>query len=83
MIAAVKPVFDVRDGSFWISFEDFTKHFTSINVCRITYWQETRLRGKFLRVQDDLDPIWETVISKYYYEFTVAENDTEIFIGIH
>lgn len=38
MKEALKPVLDDSDGTFWMSFEDFVKHFRSYNVCRVRDW---------------------------------------------
>ena len=40
MINAFKPNFDERDGTFWMSYDDFFKYFTSITICRIKNWNE-------------------------------------------
>lgn len=73
MIEAIQPVLDNEDGTFWMSFEDFIKHFRSLNVCRVRNWQENRIRGKFLRIKDELNENFEQVISKWYYEIEVEE----------
>jgi hypothetical protein len=52
MISEIKPVLDDNDGTFWMCFEDFLKYFRSLNVCRVRNWQETRIRGKFIRIKD-------------------------------
>ena len=59
MIDAINPVLDDKDGSFWMCFEDFVQLFDGVNVCRVKNWQETRIRGKFLRINDDSDPSYE------------------------
>jgi calpain-15 len=82
MINEVKPVLDEKDGTFWMSFDDFIQHFSGLNVCRARNWQEHRIRGKFLRVRDQEDPSQETVLSKWYYELEVEE-PTNIYIGVH
>jgi calpain-15 len=71
MIKEIKPVFDSEDGTFWMSFADFCKFFRSINVCRVRNWQETRIRGKFLRIEEYLDSNTEQVVSKWYYELEI------------
>jgi calpain-15 len=38
MIKEVKPVLDDNDGTFWMCFEDFVKHFSGLNVCRARNW---------------------------------------------
>ena len=58
-----------------MAFEDFTKYFRSLNVCRVRNWQENRIRGKFLKIQDKNDPNFEQVISKWYYEIEVEREE--------
>ena len=41
-----------EDGSFWMGQEDFTKHFEKMNVCKVRNWDEVRIKGKFIRVQE-------------------------------
>ena len=53
MIDLVKPnLSDDNDGSFWMCFQDFIQRFQAVNVCRTKNYEEIRLKGKFLRVQD-------------------------------
>lgn len=82
MIEVIQPVLDDADGTFWMSFEDFIKQFKSLNVCRVRNWQEQRIRGKFIRLEDENDAGFEQVVSKWYYELAVHEK-THIFIGLH
>lgn len=53
MIKAFQPMLDEDDGTFWMSYEDFIQKFASLNVCRIANWDENRLRGKFIRIQEE------------------------------
>jgi calpain-15 len=76
-------VLDDKDGTFWMSFQDFIKYFRCLNVCRVRNWQENRIRGKFIRITEkDNEEASEQVLSKWFYEFSVDEA-TEMFIGIH
>lgn len=78
----VKPVLDDKDGSFWMCIEDFVKNFVSINICMLKNWEEIRLTGKFIKVQQkDIDYV-DDVISKFYYKFD-APSEMKIIIGIH
>lgn len=61
-----------NDGTFWMSYNDFLEHFTSINVCRVKNWEEVRIKGKFVRVQDIDDPDIEVVMSKWYYSVILS-----------
>lgn len=76
------PSLDETDGTFWMSFDDFTVHFRALNVCRVKNWEEIRIKGKFIRVQDIDDPDIEVILSKWYYSLDVSE-PTRIFIGVH
>ena len=82
MIELVKPHLDENDGTFWMSFEDFVKNFRALNVCRVKNWEEVRIKGKFIRVQDIDDPEIEVVMSKWYYSLELTE-PTRIFIAVH
>ena len=45
-MAEIKPEFG-DDGTFWMSFKDFTQHFKSLNVCKVNDWEEVRVKGEF------------------------------------
>lgn len=78
----VNPNFDEDDQNFWMSFEDFTQHFAALHVCRVKNWDEVRIKGKFIRVQDVEDPNLEVVVSKWFYSIDLPER-VRLFIGIH
>ena len=80
MIKAFGAVLDEEDGSFWMSFADFTKQFTSLDVCRVASWNELRLRGRFIRYQDLNDPDAELVVSKWIYGLEVPSK-THVAMG--
>jgi len=82
MIEVFKPSFDSKDGTFWMSYEDFFKYFNSITVCKVSNWNELRLRGKFIRCWEKEDPDEDWILSKFYYTFKLFE-ETELSIGIH
>jgi len=82
MIEAFKPSFDTSDGSFWISYKDFFRYFTSITVCKVENWKELRLKGIFMKVMEQDDPDEDFCISKFYYSFHLEE-ETVIEIGLH
>jgi hypothetical protein len=46
MVAAIKPEFG-DDGTFWMSFKDFCVHFRALNVCKVSDWEEVRVKGEF------------------------------------
>lgn len=55
------------DGAFWMDWKDFLSHFRCVNICKVRNWDEVRIKGKFIRVQDLDDPNIEIVLSKWYY----------------
>lgn len=82
MRKALNPKFDGNDGNFWMSFEDMIDQFTCLNVCKVKNWDEVRIKGKFVRVQDMEDGAIELVMSKWYYSLEVTTS-TKVFIGVH
>lgn len=46
MVASIKPEFG-DDGTFWMSFKDFCVHFRALNVCKVSDWEEVRVKGEF------------------------------------
>ena len=44
---------DEKDGTFWMSFQDFVDNFESLDVCRVRNWDEVRIRGRFIRYPDE------------------------------
>lgn len=51
-----------NDNYLWFLFEDIFKIFKSMSITRIQNWYEIRLKGKFIRIEEEIDHI----ISKYY-----------------
>ena len=82
MIKGFNAVLDESDGSFWMSFEDFTGKFDSLDVCRVASWDELRLRGRFIRFYDVNDTDNEIVASKWIYALEVPVK-THVVIGLH
>lgn len=41
-----------NEMTFWMSYQEAVNYFKSMNVCRVRNWNEIRLKGKFLRIQD-------------------------------
>ncbi len=54
-----------------MSFQDFTKHFDSLDVCGVRNWDETRIRGRFLRYPDPANLTLESVPSKWVYALDI------------
>ena len=59
IIEIIQPVFNENDGCFWMSFKDFCKFFDSLDVCRLRNWDEARIRGRFIRYSDPINPTAE------------------------
>lgn len=78
----VQPHLDGEDGSFWMGFDDFMLKFDSISVCRVTDWDELRLRGKFIRYNDVKETQHEAVVSKWFYALEVPEK-SHVIVGLH
>jgi calpain-15 len=58
---------ETEDGTFWMSYQDFVNYFKAVSICKVRNWDEVRIKGKFVRVQDIDDPNIEVVLSKWYY----------------
>ena len=69
MIAAINPEFG-DDGSFWMCFKDFIQNFRALNVCKVSDWEEIRVKGEFSSKICEYDNI---VRSKYIYEIKLEE----------
>jgi len=67
IIDEVKPTFG-NDGTFWMSFKDFTEHFRALNICKVGDWEELRVRGAFNNDIYKKGGYDNTVKSRYYYE---------------
>jgi calpain-15 len=79
-----KQHFGPQDNSvLWMSLEEAVCYFISLNVCRVRNWHEIRLKGKFLRLQDQDNPSIENTQSKWFYQFEVTEAQNRLFIGFH
>lgn len=79
---ALNVVLDENDGSFWMNFQDFVKFFDSFEVCKISNWDELRLRGRFIRYYDLNDLDNEVVVSKWFYALEVPAK-THLVFGLH
>lgn len=82
MKQAFNPVLDEDDGTFWMSFKDFVSNFESLDVCRVSTWDELRLRGRFIRYCDVNDPENEVIVSKWFYAIEVPVR-THLVVGLH
>ena len=71
MISRVHPHLESNDGTFWISFKDFLRYFAQLSVCKVRNWNDVRVKGKFVKVQDVDDKNLEVVLSKWYYSVEI------------
>jgi hypothetical protein len=65
-----------------MTFEDFSGLFDSLDVCRVSSWNELRLRGRFIRYNDINEPENEVVVSKWIYALEVPVK-SHVVIGLH
>lgn len=65
-----------------MSYSDLVKYFDGIHICKVKNWDEVRIKGKFVKVQDIEDPKIETVMSKWYYSIELQET-TKMIITLH
>ena len=79
---ALDAVLEEDDGTFWMSFDDFCKNFESLDVCRVSNWDELRVRGRFIRYNDLNNPDNENIVSKWFYALELPKK-THIVIGVH
>ncbi len=78
MKQAINPVFG-DDGTFWMGFSDFIKQFRALNVCKVSDWDEVRVKCEFTTKLSEFD---STVRSRYFYELSVSQKQ-RVIIGIH
>lgn len=64
-----------------MSYEDFIKHFSAVNVCKVRNSNEIRMKGKFVRVEDS-EGLPNQVVSKWFYYLDLTKK-TNIQAGIH
>jgi calpain-15 len=79
MKAALSPNLGENDGTFWMSFDDFLRHFSRVNICHVSSYQEARMKGLFKKVVVNNRL---RVTSQWYYSVT-ASSTAEVYIGLH
>lgn len=75
----LSPDLTGQDGSFWMNMQDALKNFFCLNVCKVRNWDEVRIKGKFIKIQEIDDPQIELLISKWYYSVELKERSRIIF----
>lgn len=72
-----------------MTLENMQQYFRMLNICKVKNWDEVRVKGKFVRVEDMSDESLEVYLSKWYYQFEITEklakdkSDREIIITLH
>jgi calpain-15 len=72
-----------------MTLENMQQYFRLLNICKVKNWDEVRVKGKFVRVEDMSDESLEVYLSKWYYQFEITEKlakdkpDREIIITLH
>jgi hypothetical protein len=58
-------------------FSDFVQNFKSLNVCKVSDWEEVRVKGEFTNLSAHLEEgsTLGALRSKFYYELTVPETE--------
>ena len=75
----LKP--EESSGTFWMCYDDFVKHFVSLNICKVYNAHEIRAKGKFIRLEDQENGE-VSVMSKWNYILEI-EKKTTLQLGIH
>ena len=52
-----------------MAIEEAKGKFKEVCLCDISHWYETRIKGKFIKVQHSKDPSQINVMSKWCYNF--------------
>lgn len=79
MKAAINPVLDSNDGTFWMSYDDFIIHFSGVNICWVRDYEEARMKGLFIR---ETVGEYSKVVAKNYYTVKPTAN-AKVYFGIH
>ena len=74
---------EINESTLCLTFKDFLKEFTSLAVCFTKNWEEVHLRGKFIKIGDNIDNNNnnQVVLSKWYYTISL-ERQTNLIISL-
>jgi Calpain family cysteine protease/Calpain large subunit, domain III len=71
------------DGAFWMSFDDFLRHFFSVNVCMVRHpekgkpaWFDSRKKFQYTMTE-------ASNVQAPYYLLTLPERSDKIFFSVH
>lgn len=78
----IKPNLSGDDGTWWMSYEDLLKNFYCLNICKVRNWDEVRIKGKFIKIQEIDDQDIEITLSKWYYSMDIVEK-TKMIVSLH
>ena len=70
---------EINDSTLLLTFKDFLKEFSSLAVCFTKNWEEVHLRGKYIKIGDNIDN--NQVMSKWYYSI-LLEKQTNLIISL-
>ena len=73
---------EISDSTLALTFKDFLKEFSSFAVCLTKNWEEVHLRGKFIKLDDNITNEDNCqVMSKWYYTINL-EKQTNLIISL-
>ena len=74
---------EFNDNVLVLTFKDFLKEFSSLAVCLTKNWEEVHIRGKFVKIGDEIANSEENeqVMSKWYYSINL-EKQTNLIISL-
>ena len=74
---------EFNDNVLVLTFKDFLKEFSSLAVCLTKNWEEVHVRGKFVKISDEITNSEENsqVMSKWYYSINL-EKQTNLIISL-
>jgi len=79
MRAALNPILNSDDGTFWMNYEDFVANFSGINICWVSDYEEARMKGLFVRERVGT---FDRVVPKKYYTVR-PRRATKAYFGVH
>ena len=70
---------EVNDSTLILTFKEFLKEFSSLAVCFTKNWEEVHLRGKFVKIGENLEN--SQVMTKWYYSIAL-EKQTNLIVSL-
>ena len=73
---------EINDSTLVLTYKDFIKEFSSFAVCLTKNWEEVHLRGKFIKLDDNITNEENCqIMSKWYYTINL-EKQTNLIISL-